>query len=294
MDDARITTAFETIVVIQFVVPLVLGGPLLVPSIFDKVTAKTKTQSDADDHDALGKERALAPLMCPSCGAAVALESASFPCPHCRAPITPPDEYVRMFELRNRAALQLKRAERKWRWSRFTSSPLVTIPLRLSFIAWLVAVLAACFALDWPFAALALAAILAGLQALVGWFFASVFADAAKTLPPLPSAKFLRAPSASGACMGCGAPVQFAADSFASICMYCGADNYREALATDARRDAGEKAAAASKSLMDAIADLDGRRSELVSFIGMMVVAELFYGAFLIVAVIYNAVFGDD
>jgi predicted RNA-binding Zn-ribbon protein involved in translation (DUF1610 family) len=293
VDDAQITTAFKTIIVVQYVVPLLLGGPLLVPSIFDRVTAKNKTQSDVDEQGAPAKGRALAPLMCPSCGAAVSLESASFPCPHCQAQITPPDEYVRLFELRERAVLQLKRAERKWRLSRFTSSPLMTIPLRLAFFAWFFAIAAAGLTLDWPTPLLALAALLAGLQAFIGWFFVSVFSDAAKTLPPLPSTKFLKAPSSSGACMGCGAPIQFAADSFATICMYCGADNYREALAKDAQRDAGAKASAATKSLRDAIADLDGRRSELISFIGVMVIAELLYGGFLLIMTISDAIFGE-
>jgi hypothetical protein len=274
-------------------VPLLLGGPLLVPSIFEKLTAKNVAEESAEEKSIAAKARTLAPLMCPSCGAAVALESASFPCPHCHAQITPPDEYVRTFELRKRAVIQLKRAERKWRWSRWTSSPLVTIPMRLFFVSWFVAIIGAALVVDWPGPVLILALILAGLELAGGWFYASYYASARKTLPALPAVKFLNAPTAGGACAGCGAPLQFPADTFATICMYCGADNYREALAQAAQADASSQVRAAKKSLRDAIKDLDDRRGELIAFVGLMVVAELFYGVFFIFGSIYDAVFGD-
>jgi hypothetical protein len=54
------------------------------------------------------------------------------------------------------------------------------------------------------------------------------------------------------------------ADTFATLCMYCGADNYREALAQAAQADASSQVTAAKKSLRDATLDLDARRGELV------------------------------
>jgi predicted RNA-binding Zn-ribbon protein involved in translation (DUF1610 family) len=293
VDDSQITTAFETIIVIQYVAPLLLGGPLLVPSIFDKVTARSDRNKSAEAAAIATDGKTLAPLSCPSCGAAVPLESASFPCPHCHAQITPPDEYVRTFALRERATLRLKRAERKWRWSRWTSSPLVTIPLRLLFIAWFLAVAAAGLSLDWPTPVLVIANVLAGLELAVGLFYTSFYAKARKTMPALPAIQFLKAPASSGACTGCGAPIQFPADTFAALCMYCGADNYREALAKSAQADADAQVAVAKKSLLDATNDLDDRRGELVAFLGMMVVAELVYGVVLLLGMASDAIFGS-
>ncbi|MEO7110609.1 MAG: zinc ribbon domain-containing protein [Polyangiaceae bacterium] len=293
MNDDHVTTLLEGLIIVQYVVPLLLGGPLLVPSIFDKLSAKSVAEESAEEKSVAAKASALAPLMCPGCGAPVPLESASFPCPHCHAQITPPDAYVHTLELRKHAVIRLKRAERKWRWSRWTSSPLVTIPMRLFFVSWFVVIVWAAFVVDWPGLVLLLAAILAGFELAGGWFYASYYASARKTLPALPAVKFLKAPTAAGACAGCGAPIQFPADTFATICMYCGADNYREALAQAAQADAGSQVRAAKKSLRDAVKDLDDRRGELIAFVGLMVVAELFYGAFFIVGSIYDAVFGD-
>jgi hypothetical protein len=90
---------------------------------------------------------------------------------------------VRALELRARASDELRRAVRRWRWSRWSSSRLFTWPLRLVFVAWIIAILAAMLFVEVSTPIKMIALALAIIELIVGWAIASVF-DAARTLLP--------------------------------------------------------------------------------------------------------------
>ena len=266
----------EIVLAAHFVMPLVFGIPAIVYiQLSDDERKPSHGGTKADTVDAKGKP--LEPLHCPSCGAPVPLEGDSFPCAHCGATVRPPDDYVAMLALRRAAIAELRRAERRWRWSRWSSSRPFTIGLRVSFLAWFVLICFVELVVDWPHAVLFLGFIVALLEAVVGWALGSVYADERATLPALPDGRFVKLPAEVATCASCGGPIRFAEGELAIICPYCGGDDYREHLAKAARADAGGKKAAAQKSLLAAVRDLDSRRKEVIAYFAFIGFAEVFY-----------------
>ena len=292
------------VVGVQLAVPLILGVPILLRGAPDDVPAQTP-QSKRRGFLARRKSRGaptvrddgprLAALVCAQCKAPVPLVSSQFPCPFCAAPVAPPPEYVAALRDRERAAKELLRAERLWRWSRVTSSPWLLWPVRLIDVAWSLLVGLCCAAVSgvfwfFPWPVLAAAGIVAFFQVFIGLFYIQVFADMRKTLPPPPKRTDLVCGAETAACRGCTAPMQFAANQLAAVCNYCGADNYRAALARAQREGAAADKDAASRSLLDAARDVRSRRNETVLFIGFLCIAELFYAVVFTLGAAWDAV----
>ena len=60
----------------------------------------------------------------------------------------------------------------------------------------------------------------------------------------------------------------------------------RGALAKTARADAGGKEAAARKSLLASVRELDSRRKDVIAYFALIAFAELFYAVFLSLVVV--------
>jgi hypothetical protein len=145
---------------------------------------------------------------------------------------------------------------------------------------------------EWPGLVKFLAIILAIVEVLIGLGLASAYGAAKKTLPAVPSVQFRAAPSGAATCTGCGAPIAFVSGTLATLCNYCGADNYREALAESARTEAQSQRTEAKKSLLEAMRELDSRRNDVLAMVGFMAMAEAFYGVVLGFYGVYHWVFG--
>jgi uncharacterized Zn finger protein (UPF0148 family) len=266
----------EVVLIVQLLAPIVLGLPIW---IWGNVSTKRRERARSQQASSAGGQR-LVPLQCPACGAPVPLQREACPCPSCGATVTPPSEYVRMLELRTLATAELARAERQWRWSRWTSSPILGLLLVLASLAWFALVVYAIIEVDWSRWVDIVLLMTAGFLSAAGIFGAFGLADAGKKLPPLPASEFMHPPAASASCKHCSAPIAFATDELATICPYCGGDNYREAVARAAQLDASTQEQAASGSLLDAVRELDERRDMLFSIIGVSLIVELLYGFF--------------
>jgi Zn finger protein HypA/HybF involved in hydrogenase expression len=265
----------RTILIVQLVAPIALGLPIWLWSNISPTRRERSRQQRGGS--AAGAER-LAPLQCPNCSAPVPLHAEPFPCPSCRTTVTPPAEYVRMLALRAFAIAELARAERRWRWSRWTSSPLVAVVLALASIAWFVAVVYAVIELGWGAGVDIVALMTAGFLSGAGIASAFGLVAAGDKLPPLPARPFMHPPAAAASCRHCSAPIAFAVDELAAICPYCGGDNYRQVQAHVAETDASTQARLANRSLLDAIRELDNRRDMLFSVIACSMIVELLYG----------------
>jgi Zn finger protein HypA/HybF involved in hydrogenase expression len=267
----------KTILIVQLAAPILLGIPIW---IWSSISSSRRARRGARDGGSASGAQALAPLQCPNCSAPVPLQGEPFPCPSCRATVTPPPEYVRMLAMRKFAVAELARAERRWRWSRWTSSRLVTLPLALASMAWFALVVWAVIEMGWGRGVDIVALMTAGF--LSGAGIASAFGlDAmGDRLPPLPAHGFMHPAAASASCRHCNAPIAFAEGELAAICPYCGGDNYRELLARVAQTDATTHARAANDSLLDAIRDLDERRDWLFSIIACAAAVEILYAVF--------------
>jgi len=298
MNDETILSIADAVVLAELVLPLVLGGPFL---LSERLQARltparrraTKAARSTEIDDASRTPR-LVPLVCPSCRAPVALQADAFPCSHCGAEVRPPPEYVAALTDREGALHELARAERIWRWSRWTSSRPLLILLRIAIVAWLVAVCFSALVLGetWPGPILALAGILAVLFLIVGLSFVSALADERAKLPPLPKSKAFHCAAETGDCNTCGAPIQFSENRLATLCPYCRGESYRAALAHIERRDATAERAAASQSLVDAVDALDARRSDVLLFVVFLAFAEVFYAVIFGLAWAWDSVMG--
>jgi Zn finger protein HypA/HybF involved in hydrogenase expression len=266
----------KAILVVQLVAPLALGIPIW---LWAKISSMRRERSQQRQGGRARVPERLAPLVCPKCSAPVPLQREEFPCPSCGATVTPPAEYVRMLELRARASAELARAERRWRWSRWTSSPLVGLVLGLASVAWFTAVVYAMIETGWGLGIDIVTLMTAGFLCAAGVVSAFNLVAARKALPALPAGQFMHPPAASATCKHCNAPIAFARDELAAICPYCGGDNYREALARLLQADASTQEQAASASLLDAVRELDDRRDMLFSIIGCAAIVELLYAA---------------
>jgi hypothetical protein len=274
------------VVAAQLALPVAVGAPILrSKKLADEMSADKRQARKARRRD---RERGggpstldakkLAPLKCAACGAPVPLQGQVFPCPHCGAEVKPPAEYVAALNDREATAAELVKAERMWRWSRWTSSPLLLWPLRFAMIAWLGLVLfgAAVLGEDWPKMVLFLAIILAIVFVGLAWI--SGMAGERKQLPPLPKNEVFDGPAADGVCTSCGAPVRFPEKRIAMLCLYCTAEAYRASVAKAEERKAKTDHAAAGQSLLDAMIARRDRRDDLLLFFAFMGIAEIFYG----------------
>lgn len=279
MTDATVFLLGKLIVGAQLVVPVALGLPALRSMSAVREHRRRGTPRAGQAADATSGTSALAPLTCPACHAPVPLLAAEFACPYCAARVAPPDDYVRTLAGRAQAQRELARAERRWRWSRWSSARVTTVTLRVLLIAWSLLVLAACAVMSdsWPGLVLLLAVILMIVLGLVGMALISVLAAARRELPPLPARDFAHCPAEDAACHGCAAPVRFAEDAWSVLCGYCGSDEYRAGAVAAARADAGAHLSAARSSLLEAVRALDMRRSEVLAVLSLMVIAEAFF-----------------
>lgn len=265
----------KAILLVQLIAPIVLGVPIW---LFANISSSRRGRSTSRDGGTSAGADRLAPLQCPHCSAPVPLHREPFPCPSCGTTVTPPPDYVRMLDLRARAVAELARAERRWRWSRWTSSPLVAVPLALASVAWFVLVVYAMIETGWGRGPDIVILMTAGFLSGAGIASAFGLVAAGNALPPLPAHEFMHPPAAAATCRHCNAPIAFEVDDLAVICPYCGGDNYRELLARAAQTDASSQEQAASDSLLDAMRELDDRRDMLFSIIACGMVVELLYG----------------
>ena len=264
----------EAVLIAQLAAPIVLGLPIW---LWGNISSKRRER--ARNEEASGGGQRLVPLQCPTCSAPVPLQREPFPCPSCGATVTPPSEYVRMLELRARATAELARAERRWRWSRWTSSPILGLFLIVASLAWFALVVYAMIEVGWGLAVDIVTLMTAGFLSAAGIASAFGLSAAGDKLPPLPAHEFMHPPAAPATCKHCSAPIAFATDELATICPYCGGDNYREGLARTAQLDASTREQAAADSLLDAVRELDDRRDMLFSIIACSMAVELLYGA---------------
>lgn len=266
---------------------VVIGAQLGVPPLFGWLAFRGRKQVQSRERartasEAAAPRQAVAPVRCGSCGAAVALEPAAFPCPFCGAVVEPPADLAAEIALAAQTDRELARAERLWRLSRWSCSRPVTWLSRIGGIVWTLLVLAAAAGLSesWPGLLLGMTCILAIVALFPAFGWASALDDARRALPALPERSAMRAPAEAGSCQECGAPIRFAADRFAASCGYCRATNYRAALLHAARDQAAADEGRARKSLLDAVASLDERKRDLLMWFGFMLIAEGFYAAF--------------
>jgi Zn finger protein HypA/HybF involved in hydrogenase expression len=227
---------------------------------------------------------ALAPLRCPSCKAPVPLLAKQFACPHCAATVVPPDDYVGALAARSKSDTLLARAERMWRRSRIVCARPTTFLMTILSIAWTVVVIMSSYkAFDYgvPGPILGLPILMAVVQCLLGFFLISVIGDGRKELPPVPARAELRVPALEGTCTGCSGPFVFDKDRLASTCRYCGAENFRAALAHKAHVHEARGETTASASMMEQIKAHDARRHEMLSFFAFIGIAEVFYAVLL-------------
>lgn len=266
-----------TVLIIQLVVPLVLGIPALIFS--ERVSSWRGGGSSQAGGSAYGATR-LKPLVCPHCSAPVPLQREPAPCPSCGETVTPPPEYVHMLDARAEAMSELARAERWWRWSRWTSSPLVGLVLALGSVAWLVVVVWAVIVSGWSIYADLVILMTAVAMSIGGVVVAYLLVSAGQSMPPLPPHQFMHPPAAAAICKHCNAPIRFAEDELATLCPYCEGENYRETLARAAETDAIYREQAAATSIRDAVSALDERRDWVFGIVGIAAIVELLYGSF--------------
>lgn len=298
MSDAAIHTLASIVIAAQLILPLAAGAPILLSKKLademsaDKRRARRERRSDRKHGAKPPNAKKLAPLKCASCGSPVPLEGEVFPCRHCHAEVTPPAEYVAALRDRAATADQLVKAERMWRWSRWTSSPLLLWPLRIAVIAWLALVIVSVAWLreDWPKMVLFLAVILAMLLVLVGLAWISGMARERNTLPALPTNDVFAAPAADGTCTTCGASVHFHEGRVAMLCLYCATEAYRVEAANAEAQKAKSDHAAASQSLLDAMVARRDRRNELLLLVAFMGIAEIFYAVVFVFAAVADFV----
>lgn len=300
MNDAALRALGSVVVAAQLLLPLCVGAPIL-------LSKKLAAEMSADQRRARRARRderkrsggatvvdakKLAPLKCPTCGAPVPLEGQVFPCRHCHAEVRPPPEYAAALRDREVTAADLVKAERMWRWSRWTSSPLLLWPLRLAIVMWLAVVVVSAAGLsdDWPKMVLFLAVILAVLLLIVGLAWVSGIAAERRQLPPLPNNDVFDSPAADGACTSCGAPVHFPEKRIAILCLYCAAEAYRVEIAKAEKRKAKSDRGAAGQSLLDAMIARRDRRNDFLLFLSFMGIAEIFYGVIFTFAAIADFV----
>ena len=267
----------HTILIIQLVVPLVVGIPALILS--ERFSGRGSSAGSSMGGSAYGASR-LKPLQCPHCSAPVPLQRQPAPCASCGETVTPPPEYVHMLDSRAQAIAELARAERWWRWSRWTSSPIVGLLLALGSIAWAVAVVWAMIVSGWNgYLDLVIGMSVAALST-GGVVAAYLLIDSSDSLPPLPPHQFMHPPAASAICKHCNAPIHFGEDELATLCPYCEGENYRETAARAAETDAIYREQAAATSIVEAMRALDDRRDWVFGAFGIAAMVEVLYGSF--------------
>jgi len=273
-----------TVLGIQTIGPLALGVPQFWhPDTFAKEKDKDANKQKRVEDRTEARRARLTPILCPACHAPVPLLAEVFPCPFCKAEVRPPPEYVEVFAVRNKVYAELQQAEELWRRSRWITSRVLTGFLRWSIVPWLLLVLfsSAWAATNWEsgfwIAVGCLASILAIAQLFILFPVASVFDDMRNSMPLVPKAHFLRAPEDHAPCRHCHAPVTFEEDALASICGYCGGENFRLALAEQSRKQAMGQESVASYSLVEVMDAYRERKAGLRFAAAFMAIAELFY-----------------
>lgn len=244
-------------------------GQLVVPIVLLVLVLRTsrdrpRATGVGAQPNAVEESEPLTALRCPGCGAPVPLLGDVFACPHCAREVRPPDAYRRVLSLRARSREELARAERIWLRSRITASPLLLWPARAAVVATFVAVVRAGSALQrarWPEGIYIASSIVGFLQVVVLLITIQVFGALRRTTPPVPEHRAL--PPALDTCRRCGAPVAFEADAFSTACAYCGADNYRGALAVRASVEARARHDHVTQTLLEAIREWRERESSI-------------------------------
>jgi predicted RNA-binding Zn-ribbon protein involved in translation (DUF1610 family) len=282
------------LIVVQVAFPLAVGGPLLPSWMRPARLHRNATRASAAASGAPPGPR-LAALVCTVCSAPVPLLAASFPCPHCGAQVSPPDDYVRAIAARGAFDEELARAERIWRWSRWSTARPTLIVARTAIVVWGLFVFASIIAVSdrgWPKSVLFVAGILIAVELIMGFAFASMLDGVRRQMPPLPAASAFRCKAEITSCTSCGAPMRFAEDRVACPCLYCGADCYRAGAASIARQDAEDARGKASASLLDAVRARDERFSDFQGYVVFLAIAEVFYTVFFGLVWIYSLIFG--
>jgi predicted RNA-binding Zn-ribbon protein involved in translation (DUF1610 family) len=281
--------------------PLVIGAQLLIPLLagarplrdlaLDRRPPRAVARSAPPAALAPTEiKRELELLRCAACGAAVPLSAERFPCPFCRAAITPPAQWVELLRLRARAREDARKAVTIWRRSRFLCSPVTTWGVRLLAPVWALAVFAACVVrhgrdesslFDW----VALLTMLTGMVCV--YPLASALDDIRRAMPVVPPRALFAIPDQQTTCGSCGAPVEHLRGTVASECDYCGATTYRAEYAAWARDDAAVERLASSSTLRQAIDDVRERRLNIEAMVVILAIGELFFLVLTIVGAIF-------
>ncbi|MGA9772787.1 MAG: ankyrin repeat domain-containing protein [Blastocatellia bacterium] len=204
----------------------------------------------------------LKPLKCAQCAAPFPIAHGP-DCPNCGSAVNIPEDYTETVALRAKAVEALKRAEKIWRRANFYSRPIVTIPLALIGLIWLVASIGGLFSAYTMVRPITLyiSTILGGLTFSVAFMTAGLYLAAErKLIPPIPVTGQAVGDSEVTGCQTCGAAAQFDAGQLVTECGYCGTELFRAKIARHARQVASEEETGAATSLYDAMVALDDRR----------------------------------
>jgi hypothetical protein len=265
--------AEDAILVAHLLVPFGLGAL----SIRSRRARKTRDPLLPEKPATTASSKSNLAVTCSKCGAPVPLELSVAPCPSCDAPVEPPSGYAQTLIRRKRATRELHRAERMWRRSAWSTSPIVILALRVVVPCWALLGLVAIVrehGTILPELLVYTVAPTAFIGAIFNWTLVSELAKAGAILPP-PVTQLMSLPSAGGACSRCGAPVGFAPGTLAALCGYCGGDEYRAALARTASADASEVKGSAKASLLQAYRLLSDRRADVLFAFALIAAFEL-------------------
>lgn len=204
----------------------------------------------------------LKPLKCAQCAAPFPI-ARSKNCPNCASPVNIPEDYTETLALRAKANEGLKKAEKIWRRANFYSKPIITIPLALIGLIWLVASVGGLFSSYMTVRPVTLyvSTILGGLTFSVAFMTAGLYLAAERRLiPPMPVTGKAVGDEELISCQTCGAAAQFDAGQLVTECGYCGTELFRARVARSAHQIASEEETGAATSVYDAMIALDDRR----------------------------------
>ena len=219
-------------------------------------------------------------LYCASCRAPVPLADAPFACPYCTAEIVPPPGVADAYRRIVWAKRALELAERAWKRAVLWNAPLWVVLFALVIIVWSGSYLFLVIEGSQrpsllPWTKLDRIVLMASAPSGVfGWWTGMMLAvnkeDFGRIIGKVPRASFNALPAMSIACSHCGADAQFEEGRFTTLCIYCGAEEARPALAKRAHQQAESIEKAAEFSMIDAYRSIVKRREKLLMYVDIM------------------------
>jgi hypothetical protein len=226
-----VTALAVAVVVLQLLLPLALSA-----FAFSRRPPEPTRLPGNTEQTPSAASPELTPLLCPSCQAPVPLLGERFACPHCSAAVEPPPDYAKLFHDRAAAAERLAHSEELLFQTRLFTSKRFVGALRFGVVVWFFIVGAAWVVIEdahsrWLAPLNSLAILLAFMQTPLAFWFTGLMKQQVAPLPTADRKEAAKEPAAVAPCQRCKAPTHFAAGHLAGICVYCGASNYRAALA---------------------------------------------------------------